>query len=142
MDSLTDGDDFGMIAESLSEVSSRGDRLVTIKRVIGFNAGTFDGVAPSANYRQLLINVTVEDVTQLEVVASGGLVSLGDIKILTTFDVYQKDDTVYPYAADTTHPQQADELIYEGVAYHMVGKPFREFVAQGMDEVRSYWRRT
>lgn len=141
MDPLIDGEDFASISMSMQEISPVTDRLLTLKRVTGFTAGTFDGVTPSPTYRTIQAPGLVEQVTPQEVVHSGGLLTLGDLKLITTFDILEKLDNVYPYT-DTTKPQQADELVYEGVAYHMVGKPYREFEGGGVVEARSYWRRT
>ena len=137
MEPLLDGADFQIAMESLQEVSGLTDRLIQIKRNSGFTGGTLDGVAASPNYKYFDVMATVEEVTQQEIVHSGGMLSLGNLRIAFNMNVLEKGEGGDGYVL-----QEGDVVIYDQKEWHSVGIPFRNYVAGGVTHVSTYWRRT
>lgn len=137
MESLLSGEDFGVFADALKEVSSLTDRLLQIKRNTGFTPGTFDGTDPTPNYVYFNINATAENITHKEATNSGGMLSLGDLMVTFPMDVLEKGE-----GGDGYTLQEGDVLIYDLKEWYMVGIPEREYALGGVAYTRSYWRRT
>lgn len=137
MESLLSGEDSGIVADCLKEISGLTDRMVQIKRNSGFTGGSLNGVAKSPTYLYFDIMGTVEDVKPEEAVHAGGMLELGDVTLTTTLDIYEKGE-----GGDGYSLQEGDVLVYEKKEYYPVGRPWREFVAGGMAFAKGVWRRT
>ena len=139
MENLLDGEDFGMMSESLMEVSGLIDDQVRIKRFVAWIGGALDGQSPTPSYRFIDMKVTVENVTEQEIFNAGGMLTVGDIKASGPIDLFEKLEG----NPDTgTSPQEADVLLYQGYNWYMVGKVQRWISAGGIVYSRAMWRRT
>jgi len=137
VENLLDGTDFQNVVEALQETSGLTDRTLQIKRNTGYSGGTYNGTAPTPTYQYFNFMGTVESVTQQEAVNSGGMLSLGDLRITTTISVQPKGEGGAGYTI-----QQGDVLVYQNKEWFMVGIPKPEDMAGGVPFTNSYWRRT
>jgi hypothetical protein len=138
MQEILNGEDFETIQDALKETSGSVEVWVTIKRNTGFTGGTYDGTAPSPTYSQFDVPVTIEEITPEESVQSGGMLSLGDIKMTSVFDVQEKTENI-PGQSGT--PKESDILIYKSRQWYLVGVPDCMNVSDGQPFIKSYWKR-
>ena len=138
MEPLLDGEDFSVVAEAIQEASGAVDRLVKIKRLLSWTGGTLDGKAATPNYQYIDLLMTVESVTMQEIFNSGGMLTIGDVKVSGPIDLREKLEGNPDTGAAK---QEADVLLFEGYNWYMVGKVERWTLA-GQVFSRAMWRRT
>ncbi len=134
---LSDGMDFENISDALRETSGLGDRLLQIKRNTGFTGGDYNGVAEGPTYVYFNLPGTALSITQVEAVHSGGMLSLGDLRVTFWMNVLEKGE-----GGDGYTLQESDVLIYDQKEWHSVAIPERVYAAGGITNVNTYWRRT
>lgn len=137
MEDILDGEDFQALAEAMLQDQAVSGQIVTFERTEASGTVSLNGKTggPTLSYHD--VQGTLEDVSQVELIVPGGMVSLGDIRFTSTFDVREKRDSNTPGGY-----QVADVMIYGGFKWYMVGIPFRKVLSGGVLEVKSYWRRS
>jgi hypothetical protein len=87
---------------------------VVVKFITGVNPGDpARGISPSYVFRHLPTRAIIESITQVDVMQSGGLYALGDIKV-------QLDETLKEVIDKTANI--GDRVLWQNNEYRVVGK--------------------
>lgn len=130
MEPFLNGQDHASVRMAAREtVTIFGESLV-IHRFVSFTGGSDAGVNPHRNTRDISTRGRVFNLSEAEVLNSGGIASMGAIKTHTIVKIIGSGRTT-----DT----QPDKMTYEGQIYLVTGKPKRKKAGGGRFLTEAMW---
>lgn len=133
MEPFLSGEDFTNLRDSAQEARSMYSVSVLVKRFSSFTGGnTALGKAPTRVDVSIPTIARVFNLSQKDILSSGGIYQLGDIKTHTLIDIVG-------FNSPTSNQTQGDKIAYDANNYIVVGKPRRVYAAGGRVYTEAYW---
>ena len=121
------------LKDAVHSARSMSGVALEIGRFVSFTGGnTALGKAPTRNNTIIKTIGRAYQLTQKDVLDSGGIYQLGDIRTKTIIDIVGYDNPA-------TNQTQGDDLKYDGNNYRIVGKPRKVYAAGGRVETIAFW---
>jgi len=111
--------DKALVEDFLKSADTPYGEPIIIKKFVGFasQGDPARGIQPKLQFNQIRTKAIVDTVTQNDVMNSGGLYQIGDIKV-TLKEKLNIIDTTNQIGGQS----QGDQIIYEGHQYRILGK--------------------
>jgi hypothetical protein len=133
MEPFLTGEDYTSIKDAVQEARSMSVVSVMVHRFLSFTGGNAaQGKSPTRTDTSIPTMMRVYALTQKDVLDSGGIYQLGDIKTHSILDVVGYNNA----QANLT---QGDKLTYDGNNYRVNGKPLKVNAAGGRVYTEAFW---
>lgn len=136
MEPLLDGEDHANFQESVKEAAALSGVRVILQRYVSTAAdGTFDGKSPTVTRKNISALFRVYQVSQKDILDSGGVYVAGDLKTHSLCKVQGYDNAA-------ANLKNGDRLLYLGSTYVVLGSPNPVPGAGGRVFTQAFWRKS
>jgi len=134
MEPFLNGNDHSNLREALQETGVLSGRPIIIHRFIGETGGTLNGVQPTRLDRDIPTTARIFNVSDKEMIQSGGFLTLGDLKTHTIVEIVGFENK-------SSNLKTGDKMTTDGTDYIVFGKPTKKFGAGGRLYTQTYWKK-